>query len=174
MTREICEGSEYEYGLDNDYGIRLRSTTMPSGERLGIHLPDVEENQVLVSRWEYFYEDRSADSEDEAEFTGNAHTPAASQYHDTVVIIARIDYVINQIASTSSHSLTDLRTLWGMINNDGTCSSGIRRSATMTILKSCLRTACRTDTVPSNRSYYGSYHTVNREKECNEYIKMFQ
>jgi hypothetical protein len=69
MTREICEGSEYEYGLDNDYGIRLGSTTMPSGERLGINLPDVEEDQVLVSRWEYFYEDQPADSEDEADTT---------------------------------------------------------------------------------------------------------
>jgi hypothetical protein len=147
---------------------------MPFGERLGIHLPDVMEDQVLVSRWEYFYEDRSADSEDEAEFTGYAHTPASSRYYDTMVVIVPKEYVIDQVASTSHHSLTDLRTFWDMIDNDGTCSSDIRRSATMTILKSCLKAAYRTDTVPAYRSYYGSYRTVNREKERDEYIIMFK
>jgi hypothetical protein len=44
----------------------------------------------------------------------------------------------------------------------------------MTVLKSCLKAACRTHTVPSYRTYYGSYHTVDGEKERDEYIKMFQ
>jgi hypothetical protein len=78
---------------------------MPPGKRLGIHLPDVEEDQILVSDWEYYYEDRSADDEGEVEFTGNAHTPASSRYHDTVVIIARKEYVIDQIASAHTTRL---------------------------------------------------------------------
>lgn len=69
--------SDEDYGGEND--LSLQHVVLPDGLLLADSC-DIEEDDILQE--DQF--DREADSEDEAEWTGNAETPASSRYHDTV------------------------------------------------------------------------------------------
>ncbi|KAE9962857.1 hypothetical protein BLS_009949 [Venturia inaequalis] len=88
--------SDEDYGGEND--LLLEHLVLPDGLLL-VDSCDIEEEDILQEN----PFDRDADSEDEAEWTGNAETPGCLRYHDTVAVIVLSESLPHMFASSSSY-----------------------------------------------------------------------
>ncbi|KAF2178652.1 hypothetical protein K469DRAFT_675665 [Zopfia rhizophila CBS 207.26] len=109
MTKE----TEDDYG-DEIEMLSLDHIVTPGGEGIELDL-DMSRDGILA---EDLYEDRSADSEDEGEYTGNEGMNSTYRYHDTVLILLRKEKVISQFSSRQYQDVDSLRALFGLIRDD--------------------------------------------------------
>lgn len=86
MTKETQDedcGYGYGYGDDDEENFTLDHIVSPTGKEIKLNFSDFSEDDVLADL-EDRYGERSADSEDEGDFTGNESMPSTFRYHDTV------------------------------------------------------------------------------------------
>ncbi|OTA99559.1 hypothetical protein M426DRAFT_16317 [Hypoxylon sp. CI-4A] len=148
----------HEDGDPDDYLNSEKSTTLDTiysceGTQIGSN-HDVEESQILGSN---LFQDRSPDSEDEGEFTGNESMPATFRYHDTVAVLIpkREIYRYLQVDSYSGIRSDEARGLLDMLTKD------FRDHPENAVLKSSILQAMTKvlDTIPRSKSgmiYYGN------------------
>ncbi|KAH7092044.1 hypothetical protein FB567DRAFT_588356 [Paraphoma chrysanthemicola] len=78
---------------------------LPSGKTISLDLRSIQKDNILADP-DALYMNRSADSEDEGEYTGNENMPTAYRYHNTVAVLARKDYVISRFTKSDTNVTT--------------------------------------------------------------------
>ncbi|PVH95992.1 hypothetical protein DM02DRAFT_599867 [Periconia macrospinosa] len=109
MTKQTEE--DYE---DEDETLSLDHIVTPGGEGIELNL-DITREGILAKD---LYKGRSADSEDEGEYTGNEGMNSTYRYHDTVLILLRKEQVISQFSIRQYQDIDSLRALFGLIRED--------------------------------------------------------
>ncbi|KAI1135202.1 hypothetical protein F5Y05DRAFT_395929 [Hypoxylon sp. FL0543] len=102
MTRTRIRDSDYGYGEETDYTM-LEEIKTCDGYTLCRHMSVYDEDLLLTG-----IEGRDADSEDEAEFTGNESMPSNLRYHDTVVVIVPMNRLHSFIDRPSPRGIMNL------------------------------------------------------------------
>ncbi|KAF1918429.1 hypothetical protein BDU57DRAFT_528829 [Ampelomyces quisqualis] len=176
MTRQEEVYDDDCYGEDEAEECYTASeTVLPSGRPFSLGLHSFEKEHVLADL-DWHYRDRTADSEDEAEFTGNAHTPAAYRYHDTVAVMIRKEEVLRLFAH-SYHSAESLLAYFELISSDANCTTHQRSSSLGAILRHALFMLMPDD--------YGYGHNASwrfnpilyrpaSEKKAGDYARVFE
>ena len=175
MTKEK-QVDEDEY--DADWlmsSTTLRDIVMPVGKPISLGLHEVEDERILGDVG-YLYEERDADREDEAGFTGNASAPANLRYHDTVAIMMPKGVAV-ALFETREHHLSSLLAMFDLISKDKHCSADLRRSAMKMLLRKCCHMITWREDSAAHRgqwlfSYLGRGEETQRKRE--EYARGFE
>ncbi|KAF1999945.1 hypothetical protein P154DRAFT_535176 [Amniculicola lignicola CBS 123094] len=175
-------GTMTKQTVDEDYGeeedsISWDCIVTPAGGKVELNML-IEPEMILG---EDLYEGRSADSEDEGEFTGNEGMASTYRYHNTVCILMRKPDIINFFPS--SGGADRIRGLFHLLRDDFLSnlenSPSARSEAPMLRILTCL---LREASEKRSTAYYGSYHSgfdesrvqslqlfVDVSEFCNEY-----
>lgn len=170
MTKETSD-DYYEYESDDE--TKLGPTFTPMGMVINLDLENNPEDTQILADVEKLY-GRTADSEDEGEYTGNENMPSTCRYHDTVAVMMRKDVAIARFGE-ENHTNASLMALFELVSNDEHCSLEHQRAAMQVLMRKSMKMI--THEGRSDRSNYQMYeflgHGQDRENKRAEYAQSF-
>jgi len=176
LARMTFEQREDDYESYPEYTIDKHKT--PAGDSIALAMRDAEEEQILVADFENYYNRKAADSEDEDEYTGNAHTPVAYRYHDTVIIFARKNFTVEAYARLNTkQDLESISMFLAFIQGDEHCPQSVKQAANNALLRCCMQRIAMADGQPSRSRGHGqqmSQYQIHLNTQRATYLKMFE
>jgi hypothetical protein len=165
---------EFDDGYEDEYH-RFGDTFLASGQPLALGMADVEKDALLVGPHDLYHKDRTPDSEDEGEFTGNESMPATHRYHNTVFILMRKECVLRNFRSNNLQYSESLLAYFSLIRMDTACTPSMRDDALSAILEKAMAVIAKKDDDNSRRMN----HLLGYAKEVQEmtrakYAKVFE
>ncbi|ORY09127.1 hypothetical protein BCR34DRAFT_541239 [Clohesyomyces aquaticus] len=106
---------EDEYGDEDDDRVELEWLVTPTGKRVSLSLGEVQPDHTLAQD---MYDDRSPDSEDEGDYTGNEAMALTCRYHDRVFVLIRKEKVFRKFWASLHQSLESSRALFELVRDD--------------------------------------------------------
>ncbi|KAJ4364668.1 hypothetical protein N0V83_009265 [Neocucurbitaria cava] len=172
MTRNAQEDYFEE---DTTEEIQLGETFTPTGKHISSKLTDIDPVHILADV-DDLYGGRSADSEDEGEYTGNENMPSAYRYHNTVVVLVRKEHAIGRFSDGHQHSAVSLTALFELIKDDPHCSVHQRHNAVTTVLRRSLEKITLKNRSDHLRYHWTTYSVdgTNPHEERAEWAKLFE
>lgn len=180
LSHMIKETQEDYYDDDDDEDsetdITFREIFTPLGKSINLDLLYIDDTQILADVDDLY--GRTADSEDEGEYTGNENMPSTFRYHNTVAVMMQKDLVIAQFGKRD-HKATSLMAMFELVRDDEHCRSDLQREAMRILLQKAMGNITHRESRTerpyiSMYSYSGISAEQDREKKSAEYAKVFE